>query len=356
MHSQKFYIIEVFAILFFCFLFLNCTGQQPVDRPEDGVITTETVSVAGDGKVYEQIEGFITPETTGIQHWYQRTGPSDASPVVLINGSDTPANVWHPDFVGALLSGGFLVICYDPRDCGRSERLPWPQGFNPRTWTPEVPPPYPLTAMVDDLVGLLDALGIEKTHLVGVSMGGMIAQLMGIHHLDRVLTLSLLSTSPSNSFDQTVDPVGEERLEHIVELLEKAGMQAAFSFILGDRWIGSLARAMQVITGASDSGLDHELLIRESEMLGGYNFRSSHGFAIAAAPSRVPDLPRISAPTLILHGSEDPWFYYSHAELLQQEITGARLISIEGEGHASPRDMYNRYIDTVIEHMKDSRE
>jgi pimeloyl-ACP methyl ester carboxylesterase len=355
-HSKKFYIIEAFAALLLCFLLLNCTGQKQADKPDDGVITTETVSVSGDGRVYEQTEGFITPETTGVQHWYQRTGPADAPPVVLINGADTPANVWHPDFVGALLSGGFLVVQYDPRDCGRSERLPWPKGFKPRTWTPEIPPPYPLTAMEDDLVGLLDALGIEKTHLIGISMGGMIAQLMGIHNPDRVLSLTLLSTSPSNSFDQMVDPVNEEQFEHIVELMEKAGMQAALSFILGDRWIGSMAHAMQVLTGASDNGFDYELLIRESEMLGGFNFRSSHGFAISAAPSRVPDLPRITAPTLILHGAEDPWFYYSHAELLQQEINGARLIPIEGEGHASPRDIYNRFVDTVIEHMKDKRD
>ena len=356
-HSQKFYLIVAFAVSLFCFLFLICcTGQQRAQRPEDGVITTETISVAGDRRVYDQIEGFITPAMTGVQHWYLLTGPSEAPPVVLINGSDTPSNVWHPGFVDALLSGGFRVIRYDPRDCGRSERLPWPKGFKPAAWTPEIAPPYPLTSMVDDLVGLLDSLGVEKTHLVGVSMGGMIAQLIGIHHPERVLSLTLLSTSPSNSFDQTLDPVEEERLDQIVELMRKAGMQAAFSFILGDRWIGSLARAMQVITGASDGGLDYKLLIRETETFGGYNFRSSQGFAIAAAPSRVPDLPRISAPTLILHGTGDPWFPYSHAELMAQEISGARLVPIEGEGHASPRDMYNPYVDMVIAHMKDGGE
>jgi pimeloyl-ACP methyl ester carboxylesterase len=336
------------------FLVLGCAGQQPAGSRTDGVISSKEITVAGGNIAYPNVEGFVTAGTTGIQHWYQRTGSAEAPPVILINGSDTAANVWHVDFVEALLAGGFQVIRYDPRDSGRSERLPWPKGFDARSWTPAIPPPYPLSAMMEDLVGLLDALDVDKAHLVGVSMGGMIAQLMGINVPDRVLSLSLLSTSPSNSFDPALAPVAQERLDRIIELMEKAGMDAAFSFILGNRWIGSLADAMQIVTGASDGGLDNELLIRETDGLGGYNFRSSQGFAIAAAPSRVPELARITAPTLILHGTADPWFSFPHAEVLAERIDGASLVAVEGEGHASPRGMYNRYSGEIIEHLKDA--
>jgi pimeloyl-ACP methyl ester carboxylesterase len=332
------------------FLVLGCAGQ-PAGRQSDGIISKENITIGGNA-TYPNVEGFLTAETTGIQHWYQRTGQAGAPPVILINGSDTAANVWHVDLVEELLAGGFQVIRYDPRDCGRSERLPWPKGFDARTWTPATPPPYPLDAMKEDLVGLLDALDIDRAHLVGVSMGGMIAQLMGINAPERVLSLSLLSTSPSNSFDPALAPVEQERLDLIIKLLEKAGMDEAFSFILGKRWIGSLADAMQVVTGASDGGVDNELVIRETEKIGGYNFRSSQGFAIAAAPSRVPGFPRINAPTLILHGTEDPWFSFRHAEALAEGIDGASLVAVEGEGHASPRDMYNQFAGVIIDHLR----
>lgn len=130
----------------------------------------------------------------------------------------------------------------------------------------------------------MDVLGIDKAHIIGISMGGMIAQLAGIHYPERVLSLSLFSTSPTNSFDPSVDPLSQEHLEGVGEMMQKAGMQQAFSFVLGDRWIGSLTEAMQVVTGASDGGDDMMLLIREAEEFGGYNFMSGHGFAIASAP------------------------------------------------------------------------
>jgi pimeloyl-ACP methyl ester carboxylesterase len=333
---------------------LSCAGHQPAGNQIDGVISSKNITFGDGDIIYPNAEGFATAETTGIRHWYQRSGPPDARAVVLINGSDAPTSIWHVDLVEALLGGGFQVVRYDPRDCGRSERLPWPKGFNARSWTPASPPPYPLDAMTEDLVGLLDALDVDEAHFVGVSMGGMIAQLMAISYPDRVLSLSLLSTSPSNSFDPAVAAVDQERLDSIIELMEKAGMDAAFSFVLGDRWIGSLADAMQMVTDASDGGADNELLIRETEEIGGYNFRSSHGFAIAAAPSRVPELTRISAPTLILHGTADPWFSLAHAKTLEEGIAGARLITVEGEGHASPRNMYNRYAGVIVDHLIDA--
>jgi pimeloyl-ACP methyl ester carboxylesterase len=333
---------------------LSCAGHQQAGNQIDGVISNKNITFGDGGITYPNTEGYVTAETTGIRHWYQRSGPADATAVVLINGSDTATNVWHAGIVEALLGGGFQVVRYDPRDCGRSERLPWPKGFDARSWTPANPPPYPLGAMTEDLVGLLDALDVDEAHLVGVSMGGMIAQLMAISFPGRVLSLSLLSTSPSNSFDPAVAAVDQERLDCIIELMQKAGTDAAFSFVLGDRWIRSLADAMQLVTEASDGGVDNELLIRETEDVGGYNFRSSHGFAIAAAPSRVPELTRISAPTLILHGTADPWFSLAHAKTLQEGIAGARLFAVEGEGHASPRNMYNRYAGAIVDHLKDA--
>ena len=342
-------VLSTVAIVFVALV--GCVSG-PGPRPTDGEFRSGTLTV--NGTDYVDIEGFITVETTRVQHWYRRTGPKSGPIVVLINGSDTTSLVWDDSFVASLLAAGFHIVRYDPRDVGRSERLAWPKGFKAQSWTPDQPPPYPLTAMMDDLVGLLNALSIERSHLAGISMGGMIAQLMSVEHPDRVASLTLLSTSPSSSFDSDVDPLDQEQLQYIGSLMEKAGMDQAFSFLYGERWIKKLTEAMQVVTGASDGGLDTEALIRETEPLGGYNFMSGHGFAIASAPSRVADLPRITAPTLILHGTGDPWFRFSHAERLSELIGNSVLIPIEGEGHAAPRDMYNPYVTVVADHIKDA--
>ena len=127
-------------------VFDGCATGTP-ESTSDGIFT-ETVRTGMGGEVYPQSEGYATAPTTCVRHWYSRTGSPDSSPVILINGSDFPANVWHPGFIEGLLSNGFQVVSYDPRDCGRSERLPWPKGFKaggpptcfhrihlPRFWT-----------------------------------------------------------------------------------------------------------------------------------------------------------------------------------------------------------------------------
>jgi pimeloyl-ACP methyl ester carboxylesterase len=338
----------------FVLIFLSACGgpRAPLKLPADGIVRTAQEPGMGDSGTYPLEEGYVTAETTGVRLWYRRWGPKDAPAVILLNGSDFPANMWHPRFVSALLEAGLHVVQYDMRDCGRSERLKWPKGFKARKWTPQKPPPYPLTDLRDDLRGLMDALSIPQAHLIGISLGGMIAQLMAIDEPDRVKTLSLLSTSPSNSFDADIDNPNEEHHRRIGELYKKAAV--AYYMSKSDKWKKRMAVAMQQITGASDDGADFKVLLNEIDELGEYNFMSGQGFAIASAPSRIESLSRIKSPTLILHGTKDPWFRYSHAELLHKHIPNSSLISIEGEGHALPRDMYNSHVGDIIAHLKES--
>ncbi len=326
---------------------LGCGGPRHTwVRAADGIARTNSESLIE--------EGFVTVETTGVQMWYQRSGPLDRPTVILLNGSDFPAIMWHQVFVDTLLEAGFHVVRFDPRDCGLSERLPWPEDFTALKWTPEDPPPYPLTAMEEDLVGLMDALEIEAAHLIGVSMGGMVAQLTALDHPARVRTLTLLSTSPSNSFDPELENPTDEQLETTVDLFKKAGM--AYYMSSSDGWMERLAAALQAVTGSSDGGVDLRAMLREIEERDGYNFESSHGFAIATAPSRVERLSSIETPTLVMHGSADPWFPYSHAKKLAELIPAAKLVTIEGEGHAMPRAMYNPHVDRIIEHLRNVEE
>lgn len=322
------------AILVTC-----CAPRYVYKRAEEGVCHNDET----------RLEGYVTVPAAGVQLWYRRSGPVEAPPVILINGSDFPSHWWHPEFLEALLAAGFQVIQYDQRDCGRSEYLPFPKGFKPGKYTIGDPPPYPLTALREDLDGLMTALEIDQAHIIGVSLGGMVAQLQAIDKPERVITLTLLSTSPSNTFDKELDNPGEEYLMQMGGYMKKSGM--AYYTSSGDGWIDPLVEGMQFITNASDGGIDLRAFLAENADFGGFNFMSGQGFAIASSPSRVPDLPGISAPTLILHGTEDPWFRYSHAELLKTLIPDAELIAVEGEGHAMPRGMYNPYVDRIVSHL-----
>ena len=119
------------AMILLVALLVGCAGE-----PTRGVIPDTTSP--GNATVFETSLGvyaggqeYVTVRSTGVQHWYDRTGPEGAPTVTLVNGSDFPAAMWHQEFVGGLLDAGYQVLRYDPRNCGRSERLPYPDGFKP---------------------------------------------------------------------------------------------------------------------------------------------------------------------------------------------------------------------------------
>jgi pimeloyl-ACP methyl ester carboxylesterase len=328
----------------------SCGSRYVYERASDGVSANEPLRLVSDGRSHARIEGYLTTPVSQVQLWYRLLGPADEPVVALINGSDFASHYWAPELLESLLAGGFRVLTYDQRDSGRSEYLPYPAGFRPRKFEAGDPPPYPLESLRDDLTGLLTALGIERAHLMGVSMGGMVAQLMALQHPHRVLSLSLLSTSPSNSFDPDIDNPDPEFLATVGNLMKKAAIRYYTSS--GDRWMDPMVQAMQTITAASDGGADFRRFLEEGRDFGSFNFKSSQGFAVASSPSRIHELSRIGAPTLILHGSSDPWFRYAHAERLRELIPNSRLIAVEGQGHALPRTMFNPHLGAIVEHLR----
>ena len=328
------------------FLFSGCASPPP----PDGVVRKDDVRL-GASRVSHS-EGYTTPDATRVQLWYERFGSSDVPAVVLLNGNDAPATLWERDFLAPLLDAGYQVIRFDARDCGRSEWLPWPRGFEPEDWTPEKPPPYPLRAHVSDLFGLLDSLGIEDAHLVGLSQGGMIAQMAAIEEARRVISLALLSTSPSNSYDPELETIDPELLLGLIDGQRRLGRRAMLPPVSRKLLARELTRFYLEVSSArpSDEAAIRALVDRSLEHAR-YNAKSAQGFAVAAAPSRVADLHRISAPTLILHGHRDAFFPYSHAVLLAERIPHARLIGIPGAGHALPLQRFYPYLADIVDHI-----
>jgi len=204
-------------------------------QPADGLVETAWIhSRSNVEKLHPRVAGYDTPDSTRVQLWYERLGTPVQGSVVLLNGSDSQAIFWPLDFVVDLADHGYQVVRYDPRDVGLSEWLGFPDGFDPMNWTPAVPPPYGLDADVQDLWGLLDGLGIERAHLIGVSQGGMVAQLAAIERSERVLSLTLLSTTPSNPYDPVLGAVDPELLDYVVGQLPRVGRAAALSWFFGE--------------------------------------------------------------------------------------------------------------------------
>ncbi len=140
------------------------------------------------------------PERNGVAIAYETSGPSDGMPLLLVHGLATQMVLWHDDLVAELGRRGFFVVRFDNRDIGLSTHLhdaPYPNVIAALTTGDTSSASYRLEDMADDAVGLLDHLGIDAAHVVGVSMGGMIAQTIAIEYPDRVLSLTSIMSTPS---------------------------------------------------------------------------------------------------------------------------------------------------------------
>jgi pimeloyl-ACP methyl ester carboxylesterase len=264
--------------------------------------------------------------------------PADP-PVVLVMGLATQMLGWPDEFCAGLADRGHHVIRFDNRDVGLSTHIDG------------APPPdlaaalagdtssasYTLAEMAADTVGLLDALGIASAHLVGASMGGMIAQAVAIEHPDRVRSLtSIMSTTGDRA-------VGAASAEAVQVLLASAAVTREEAV---ERTVATLR-----VIGSPGYELD-EAAVRD---LAGRSYDRAHDppgvlrqlLAIAASPDRTPRLAGIRAPTLVIHGADDPLIDVSGGRATAAAIPGAELVVIDGMGHDLPRALWSGVIDLI---------
>ncbi len=333
----------------FVALVTGCAEQHA-----DGIKETASiVSLSRPGTSYARESGYLTPPATGVQLWYERVGNLSRPVIVLLNGSDSQAIYWPSTFIVDLLDAGYAVIRYDPRDTGLSQWLPFPEHFDPERWTPEQPPPYGLDVDVEDLFGLMDGLDVPHAHLVGVSQGGMIAQLAAISDPERVLSLTLLSTTPSNPYDARLGVVDPELLAYLIEQFPRVGRTALLpAFLVRNRVIDLQTDLLARVAGVNES---QRAVLRDyvaaSYDRAGLNGASSQGFAVASATSRLDRLAAITMPTLIIHGTQDRMIQPRHAVALAEAVRDARLIWVEGGGHGFPFEMYTAHVDAMFENF-----
>jgi len=292
-------------------------------------------------------------KANGVQIEVEDSGPGPAGAprpaVLLIMGLGMQLVAWPPELVQGLVDAGYRVIRHDNRDVGLSQRMEnlgkpnllWAGlqhklGFAPR-------PPYTVADMAADALGVLDALGVQQAHVVGMSMGGMIAQRLALAAPNRVLSLtSVMSSSGAPGLPQARPevmaallrrPSGRDRqavVDHYVRLFRVIGSPGFES---------PEAELRQRIEQASDRGFYPVGTLRQM-------------LAVMADSSRAAQLGQISAPTLVFHGKDDPLLPYACGEDTARRIPGAHLIGVPGMGHDLPLPVVDRLLAALLPHMK----
>ncbi|MFQ3193348.1 MAG: pimeloyl-ACP methyl ester carboxylesterase [Colwellia sp.] len=285
----------------------------------------------------------------GVDIAYQLHGDEQAPVILLVHGLSTPLTGWPIEMVDSFVEKGFQVLLLDNRDMGQSEQLdhlPIPNLL----WTVikiklgfTVKVPYQLEDMMADTLALLDALSIEKVHLVGASMGGMIAQLMAIHHQERLHSLtSIMSTT------------GFKALPAIDTDVRRALAQKPASSNYKDR-LNFHINKWRVIGSPKYPVNETELTLRVSKLLergisGKGTLRQM--LAILVASDRTKRLKSVLTPTLVIHGDSDALVNCQGGIATADAIFNAKLRVYKGMGHDFPVQLIPRIVNDIIEHAK----
>ncbi|MCL4227403.1 MAG: alpha/beta fold hydrolase [Myxococcales bacterium] len=277
-----------------------------------------------------------------VELTYDETG--DGRPLVLVMGIGAQRIFWDERLCARLAARGHRVIRFDHRDIGESTRLdhlpvprPWPTLGRRMAGLP-VAAPYTLSDMARDVVGLCDHLGVARAHVVGCSMGGMVAQHLAIEHPDRVASLTSIMSSPGGR-------------RHML-----GGKPAALRALLSpaprtaDEAAEHAVRVFRTI-GGSRYEVDGEALRalgRQAFARGG----SPRGFlrhlaAICASGNRTRSLAGVRVPTLVVHGEEDPLIPVAAGRATARAIPGARLHVVPGMGHHMPPGVWDELVDAI---------
>jgi len=287
----------------------------------------------------------------GIELCYEIFGEPTAEPMVLIMGLGAQMIHWEDDFCRQLAARGFRVIRFDNRDIGKSTKLTGGKRLTAfellklRFLKIPVEAPYKLYDMALDVIGLMDALGIKSAHLVGASMGGMIAQEMAISFPERVRSMTSIMSTTGNP----KDPPPTREATAVLMAPPPASKEEYFS---------RHALTWKILRAGSfpeDEALDRARAERTFER--GLNPAGAGRQlrAILASGSRKKRLASVKAPTLVIHGTVDPLIRPESGKDTAASIPGARLLMIEGMGHALPIPMWPQIIDAIDKHAHAAR-
>lgn len=267
-------------------------------------------------------------KSQGLDIWYENIAPKNPiKGTILLNmGISNDALGWPEFFIDSFLKAGYRVVRYDHRGVGMSD---WVENWDPNN-------PYSLADMAADGIAVLDSVGVKKSHVIGISMGGMIAQEIAIRYPNRVTTLTSVMSSCYLE-DPDLPPISSEVAWSLIKVSLKYGLTG------GEKNMIKLHIASRMILrGDTNHKLNIEEIARQVlynlRERNGYNFKVSrqHQAAVRQSGSRYGDLEQLRIPTLIIHGKSDPFIPIEHGRKCAEFIPDAHHFWVENMGHDIP--------------------
>ncbi|MER8825923.1 alpha/beta fold hydrolase [Mesorhizobium sp. M0938] len=270
----------------------------------------------------------------------QTFGDPAHPPMLLIMGAMASMLWWPEAFCRKLADEGLFVIRYDNRDTGRSTKY--------------VPgkPPYTFDDMADDAIRVLDRHGVAKAHVVGMSMGGMMAQLVALKHPSRVISLTAISTSPVETDTSHLPGMTEAYRRHSAEGadVDWSDRDQAIDFVVKD------AHAIAGTAHPFDEKRTRAFVEQDYDRSGGFLSATNH-FMLKSGEDRGGEdrkggLQPLKVPLLVIHGTEDPIFPVEHGAALADAVAGANLVRIVGGGHELHPNDWLTIVDAIVAHSQ----
>ncbi|MGV9214470.1 alpha/beta fold hydrolase [Micromonospora sp. RB23] len=280
--------------------------------------------------------GGTTVEANGVDLCVETFGrPADPA-VLLLAGSTSSMLMWDEQICQRLADHSRFVVRYDYRDTGQS--VTYPPGK----------PPYTLLDLAADVVGVLDALDLPAAHLVGQSMGGMVAQLVALDHPDRVAGLVLVSSSPVVPGSDSPDLSGMsdefQKAYADVQMPDWSDREQVIEYRL------SLQRPCTGSGRMFEEARYRRLIGREFDRAVDIEASMKNQFAMGDVPPWRGRLGELATPTLVIHGSDDPVHPFDHATALVREIPDASLLRLDGVGHELHSQDWDTIVAAVVTH------
>ena len=309
-------------------------------------------------------------EANNINIWYEEFGDKNKETILLIMGANANCMQWDQDFIDQLVSNDFHVVRFDNRDVGKTTWFGKEPTFNKLLkflpnfllkmivnsifglavdkngrfkFSESTSIEYDLSDMAKDAVSLMEALKIDKAHIIGASMGGMITQIIALDYPERVLSITPIMTSPGIHNDSLSGPTKE--------LLE--AMKKSFVYNLKGRIEDGVVEIYRQLTGSRFPFNEQDFREKLKPVIAhGNNPFALHGAAVGASPDRTSRLHEIKVPALIIHGTEDAILPLDHGIAVADGITDSKRLIMEGVGHEIPEELLPEIINEIVENIR----
>jgi len=312
----------------------------------------------------------LSVDVNNIDIWYEEFGDQEKETILLIMGANANCMQWDKEFISQLVANDYHIVRFDNRDVGKSTWFGKEPAFNKLLkvlpdfllkmivnsifglavdkngrfkFSESTPIQYDLSDMAKDAISLMDALKIEKAHIIGVSMGGMITQIIALDYPERVLSITPIMTSPGIHNKSLSGPTKE--------LLE--AMKKSFVFNLKGRVEDGVVEIYRQLTGTRFPFNELEFREKLKPVIShGNNPFALHGAAVGASPDRTCRLHEIKVPTLVIHGTEDAILPLDHGIAVADGITDSKRMIMEGVGHEIPKELLPEIINEIIANVR----